>query len=440
MNRYRTRGGINPAVPLYYVHYSASSGGVTYPPVLTGSSLGDGQSESMFDIVTPGFTKRKAKGEIISNPMFRKSFGYSYAAGDGPIIESIAQFGTPPTSNTWTRDGRFIEKVIADKFGVTNSLDHPFAPSFDIESMMTEASTQVLANRGQADSNMFESVAQIGQTIDLLRSPISGLLSIVKKMEREAAGPTRKSGRSGLSKQNLIEAAKAAADRTSGAWLSYRYGVLPLISDIETIVKGLRSVKGPVRKSYRSSLKDNASSYDTVTVAWDVCDITIGIQKTDFVTVRASTLEEYVADLGTNLGFTAKGLLRTPWDLVPLSFVEDWFTNLSDFMLAYAPAPGYRNLASSMTVERTSTATYSSLATVISAPYASTYRVTRELSGGYTIRGYSKARTGLAPPGVVFKHDFKFDKLTRQADSLALVGQRLLSLLGTGQSRPILRR
>lgn len=448
MNRYRTRGGLLPATNLVY-HYTAwSSGGIYYPNQADGVSLKTGRVETMTDVVTPKFAAKSGKGEIISNPMDQRDFEFIAMEGDGPITASVATFGSPPKSNTWERPGRSFEKIVA-QLGQTNLLVHPSTSDLSIEDMVTEVSTKVLADIGTEDSNSFESLAEIGQTIELLKSPISGLSKMISNIQREARRADHKIniprfesefqmakrlGRvsPGFSLKNAIEAVKTAADRSSGLWLSYRYGLLPFISDINMIMASFSKVTGPVRRTHRSNLTDSSSSYTTslVTAAWVPALVDVGIQKTDFVKVRAYALEEYIADLANSLGFTTKGLVRTPYDLIPLSFVQDWFTNVADYVMAFAPAPGYKVLASGLTIDRTSSILYTPISTVILPSQASTYKITRQFSGSYSVRARTKTRVPLSAPGIVVKHSFKFDKFTRQADAVALIQQQMGRVFG----------
>lgn len=417
--RVRSRGSLGPQQPLFYNYYSGYYKTTTVVPNNYGNSGRVGQLEWMRDDGT-----RIRKGQVVNKPMDSRRAEYTRVDGDGAIVQGKVLYGTPPEFDSWTRDGNHFETFIPTPTGT--AINHPFSTSFPVEDMIGEVSTKVLAERGTADSNLYESVAQISQTLDLLKSPVKQLFRLYKKAKHELDSSRRNNYRKNLGNVSDTPGAKVlgAANRGGGLYLSYRYGILPLISDIDSIMKGLESRTGTVRKTTRASLEDSLSENTESTVVRDELTLKIGIQKTDFVKVRAYSYDEYVADLGNNVGFTSRGLLRLPWDLIPLSFVEDWFTNFSDFLYAYSPVPGYKMLSSGVVVTRQSSLTYTALETSITPAHQSGLTLIRPVSGSYTQRVFSKVRTpGLQNPTLHIKHDFKFDKATRIADAVALLGQ-----------------
>lgn len=417
--RIRQRGSLGPQKPLFYNYYSGYYKTTTVVPNNYGNSGRVGKLEWMRDDGT-----RIAKGQVVNKPMDIRRAEYSRIDGDGAIVQGKVLYGTPPEFDTWTRDGNHFETFIPTPTGAY--INHPFSTSFPVQEMVDEVSTKVLADRGSSDSNLYESMAQISQTLDLLKSPVKHLFRLYKKAEHEL-----KSSRKGNYRRDLgnvsdtpLSKTYGAANKGGGLYLSYRYGILPLLRDIESIMKGLKSRTGTVRKTTRASLEDSYSSNTENTIVRDELTLVVGIQKTDYVKVRAYSYDEYVADLGNNLGFTTKGFLRVPWEIIPLSFVEDWFTNFSDYLYAFAPVPGYKMLSSGVSITRQSSLTYNALKTSITPAHQNGLTLIRPVSGSYTYRVFSKVRTpGLQFPTLNIKHDFKFDKATRIADAIALLGQ-----------------
>lgn len=420
--RIRTKGGLDPQIPLFYTYYSGYYKTTQNVVNNYGNSGRVGEVEYMQDEVSPNFGKSKTA--VFNNAMDQRKGTYSRVSGGGAIVEGKPFYGTPPEHDKWTRDGNHFETFIPTP--TSTVINHPFSSTLDIASMVAEASTQVQAGRGQADSNLYESVAQIGQTLDLLKSPVKQLFRLYKKAKHEAEAMRRTNYRKNLGNVSDTPMSKTfgAANKGGGLYLSYRYGILPLIKDIESIIKGLEVPPGTTRKSTRASLDDNDSSYTETVMVRDELTLTVGIQKTDHVKVRAYSYDEYVADLGNSIGFTTRGLIRLPWDLIPLSFVEDWFTNFSDYLLAFSPAPGYKMLSSGVVVHRTSNLVYSAVKTVITPAHVANLTLIRPVTGSFSIRVETKTRTpSLGNPKLVVKHDFRFDKATRIADAIALLGQ-----------------
>jgi hypothetical protein len=145
----------------------------------------------------------------------------------------------------------------------------------------------------------------------------------------------------------------------------------------------------------------------------------IQITTIDNVLLRAMVLDEYDATVHSNIGFTGKGLVGLAWELIPFSFVADWFWNVGDFLYAYIPAFGYEQLGSCMTTTRLRSTTYvaldahelpGSIWNLIEAP-------TGTLSGSV----WEKTRSPLSDPKMLTKADFRFHQVNRMADAVALL-------------------
>jgi hypothetical protein len=221
--------------------------------------------------------------------------------------------------------------------------------------------------------------------------------------------------------EEAIRRLKSAAD----AWLQYRYGVRPLIKDIVGIFEGLEQKVGVMRVTTRAQgeISRNAESTHTYDALPGVL-LTYGIQKTDVVKVRAMSLDEYFVSRSERIGFTGKGLLTVPWELVPYSFVADWFVNLGDYLNALVPLPSLKQLGSCLTTERIVQNIYSPLFT----DCGPTYNVVGSVTGLLVSSVRTKVRSSLLPAGIVVRNDFRFEDATRLADSAALILQKMNSL------------
>jgi hypothetical protein len=143
----------------------------------------------------------------------------------------------------------------------------------------------------------------------------------------------------------------------------------------------------------------------------------------DKVLIRAMSLDEYIATKLTQSGITMKGLISTPWELVPYSFVVDWFVNVGDYINALIPSPLYNQLVSGLTTVRTSTVKASAVSTL---PASSSLTIVRPVSGSLIATQEQHVRSqGLMAPSLVVKSDFRFSNITRASDACALLVQRL---------------
>jgi hypothetical protein len=381
-------------------------------PNLYGTCL-IGVQKTMDDVVTPHFRQRQAKGEMIFNPMRMSVYTSSIDdPGSGP---SHRAFPTP----TCIIDGQsffgeidYASGMLAHVLGGDGTLPIPIGSGIisnnDIENLITEVSTAVIAARGQSSSGLWESVAEFRQTKALFSGPIKYLFNFFRK--------------NGKNMRRMTPAE---------AWLTYRYGIMPFVHDVTTIVNGLKLPIGVRRDTSRDqrSIRDLGSSmvdaFFTNKYYFQLSCVT-----QDEIVVRGMSVDEHVANFRDNLGFSTKGLLTVPWDLIPFSFVLDWFVNLGDFLKAYAPSPGYKTIGACITTERTIRTTYTSVNTTWNAGPGAI--IVKPLTGTCSATSLLKLRQPIGAPGVVIRSDFRYASLIRVADTMALLSVLAASYFGGG--------
>lgn len=182
---------------------------------------------------------------------------------------------------------------------------------------------------------MGENLAEIHQSVQMLKKPFSGAVDLIAKIARSRDSALRKTN---------VSLAKA----TSNAWLEYRYGWKPLILDTQQIIKEVRnsSVKGNgkfkvARTSKRFTKKDKADAYLTGSGLYTTtgvatheieCDVSAGV-------IYAARNRSLAGLLAKTSGLDSRSLPSTAWELVPFSFVVDWFVNVGDWLQAVIPDP-----------------------------------------------------------------------------------------------------
>lgn len=374
-----------------------------------------GVVETMNDTVTPNFRKRISKGEIIFNPMkYTKVVQSLDNLGTGPYLKHQNSSCTSPslTSEYDVSGGIFCNYVLGFTDCSNQNLSfEQLISSSDINNLVTEVVTSCLSKRGNADNNLFESVAEWRQTFDMFRHPTQVMNRFLDAFDKRIRKIRRLQG-------------------ASQAWLTYRYGVRPFIKDVSGIIDGLafKSIgKKRVRYFANKTISRRLTQTYDVKPIWSVVTTSVNRQMVDQFSARAVSFDEYVADLASNVGFTAKGLITVPWELVPYSFVVDWFVNVGDFLNAITPSPSYKQLGSCLVTERTTSNSW----TAISSSSASPFNLLRPVTGSFSTSILTKTRSSSLPqPGLVIKNDFRLDTITRAADAISLIAQRLDSLFG----------
>jgi hypothetical protein len=388
----------------------------------------------MTDDVVPNFKARSAKGEVFFNAMSALESTLNSAKLGGPLIftgnalqcsapnqyQSIYEFGAEyPLSN--------LSAAFA-KSGDGWWISPPILSNGEIENALDEASTRCHSERGRPPTNLWETIAERKQSYVMLHSYMESVKLILKGMYADVLNERRNSPFRKLAKAGSRITAGAA-----GAWLISRYGLLPLISDIQTLLKQLRASldeaerhtargKAVVGRSTQSSISYIPSGNHIVQNGYFLY--------TDEITVRATSLDEWKLTILDHFGLGSKDLVTLPWELLTLSFVADWFVNIGDFVGAIVPTPGVNQLGSCISYKRVRSTTcvvtgYSPLG-IASVTSSATMSKT-----GSTVE---RVRfPGLRTPSLVILNRSKIDpdldkNRQRIVDAAALIGQRLAGI------------
>jgi len=360
-----------------------------------------GTVKVMTDSVVPRFHERVKKGEVFFNPMYSREYTIHPAQGVDGWCRSITTYCTG-TAHPFQLEWRFSNAYMSTfSLFTTSTVGLAAAVSeTDVSSAITEASTSVLSERGRAGtSNLYESLAEYEQLLRLLPGVFSSM-------------------RTALLAKNVLSRAKAAG----GAYLAYRYGIKPFISDVEQILTGMDARTGRQRFSSRSNLSLSGTVVSTSSgVFGGMQNYTRTQTLTENVEVRAMSLDEYYVTQLDNLGLAFKNLATVPWELVPFSFVADWFANVGDLIGSLVPSPGVNQLGGCVTVKRSrlldvrdSNAQAVSGTTNV-VPYSARKSATDII----------RSRGGLVCPGFVIRSNFRFDHITRSLDAISLLLQQI---------------
>lgn len=353
-----------------------------------------GEVKTMVDTVTPNYHKRRQRGDVIMNPMYSTRQLVTGFSGQGFHIKSKStSCASPLLYHEYKVEGDYF----ASKLCGGNTIDPVSLFTMEEEiALMEETSTCMLSKRGRSDSNLWETLAELHKA--------ASLFSNLARRSRKFLDFTEANG------------------SWSNEWLAYRYGLRPIISDAEGIIKGLQKAVGDVRSTTRCqrSLQRDVST----NMYYDHDYVRDNYKRTSkhVLTVRAMSIDEYSAEVMSNIGFTTKGLLTLQWELIPYSFVADWFINVGEFINAIVPAFGYRQLGSCLVVKHLMHTEWLCTGTT---EVSGTYSVVRPTTGFISSELETTRRQGVTSPSLVIKSDFGLDKLTRVGDAFALIGQQL---------------
>lgn len=329
--------------------------------------------KDMWDVVSENYTSRIANGEIINNPMEQQVNVVN--DGQGTINRSwINRSASPPYTYSgfrWTGTYPLFN---------TGVYSLPATPSIS-EDVIDEAITAAWAKISANEADMLVQLGEAKETVSSLKSIFTRAYRIFRHVKR-------------LNAKALLReiTPKQLADR----YMEARYALRPLMYDAKGIMALFEENQKEPRQTFRSKKENvNIDSYENVTLR-DLSGesptgrIYYGNQLASrSLTVRAGVLTALEAIANSNfsrMGFFE--VVESGWELVPLSFVVDWFFNVGKFIASWTPNYGFKTLASWYVVTDTTclTSTVTSAVNTVAANYEDYFDVTGSLSTIYTTK------------------------------------------------------
>lgn len=239
-------------------------------------------------------------------PYYKKGLGY-----DG-TVPSSSFLGSPGSDSNWT-------------------LQLP-----DVSSSQSLIDEQVTSAYAKVDTSEVSALVTIGEakeTIEYLYHSGLKLLKIYKAIRK-------------LNFKALYE--NLSVLDFCKRYLEYRYALRPLVSEMDQYFQAVFVGKSwPQRKTFRSMYQDSGinQSPDYIAYSSPTFGTATAREYAEIsVQIRAGVLCAIELDKLDRWGM--KTLAESALDLIPLSFIADWFFNISQTLAAHVPSAGTKQLAS----------------------------------------------------------------------------------------------
>lgn len=276
-----------------------------------------GSTESMTDVVTPGYQTRIKRGEIINN-------NCSYWKGVLSSTDGYYKYTSSLYGDYFEETGSVAQHHAAyHGIGPYSGLSVP-----DVAQLTSHAKQQALANVDETPYAFMEDLGELGETIRFLKSPGKSLLKFSKDMQK----------RSWKIKSKYRKSADVAL-ALNDLYLQRRFVMEPLVRSSFDAVDAYADFEGRKRHNadrFVSRGYGNDSSsysgeqrgyYDANTYDVFQCNSEVDIR------VRAYIIYSFtgVRNLSHHLGLRGKDIPTTAWNLVPMSFMVDRLFDISAF-------------------------------------------------------------------------------------------------------------
>lgn len=209
-------------------------------------------------------------------------------------------------------------------------IDSLYEPSSGVSTNISgEAITDALAKRYHSGIGAVESLAEVRQTLSMMRKIPPLLDSIFENVGWARIMQLMKYyGRHGRDKK--------LRDDLTAAWLQWRYGVRPLVIQVETILRGLRARQEVLPRTVRGKAdrSDQQINESETSLVWSSA-VNRTIRKFR-VAAHCTIVDKYALSKREAFGYHLSDILLLPWALTSYSFVVDWFVNIGAYLSGYA--------------------------------------------------------------------------------------------------------
>lgn len=286
-------------------------------------------NESMTDTVTQQFKKVSSEGGIVLSPMEKSVVTIT----DLPLPFDCS-YKTRVQSGSSSLWGWYHYTTSGECFS-SDILDTTFATPPSLSETANVAISKAFANISLSETQLWASLGEAKETLGMIRDSYKlakGLLTRDLRTIKRLKNPKE----------------------IANAWMALRYGIRPLYYEINGYLKALHA-KPPkdCRQTFRGNVSDSISTERIVDKTLRIPVVTKTKQKIDVtVRARAGVLTD-VEYLGASQLLGLWEIPQSAWELVPFSFIIDWFLNVGTVIASWTPKPGFKVLGSWVVVETT---------------------------------------------------------------------------------------
>lgn len=286
------------------------------------------EDEITYDNVTENYKSRSLAGEVIMND-YKNTRLKTYT----PIGTAVPWMWIYGVERPWYKFVCPITSIVN-----WSSVNFTTLGSAPIDSMAQRTLKAAHAQVEEAAIQMLVTAAEFEKSVKTVTRVLGVMTNLLQKLRR---------------KEKLFRKGDLSLEALADAYLEFRYGLRPMYYDVLGAVEALQEFGEKQRSRFTAtetwSDSDSFPQTQNVTTGnrgrWNVQHYS-----SNRVTVRSGCLAEWVMDGKTAAQLTGIAQWRESlWELVPFSFIIDWFADVGNTIAALSPKI-YSNILGSWTI------------------------------------------------------------------------------------------
>ena len=192
--------------------------------------------------------------------------------------------------------------------------------------------TSTLADHNDRTVDVLTSMAEMPETVEMIYNAIKTCLRMYIDARKKAfrlqnqVAVWKNAKTSDRTRRQIIRNITETNAAIADVWLTYRYGIMPNVYLIEDCLEALDAPETLFLRD-RSRYVDKVAFHEVLDWTSEKVDLTHRV-------MIKSRLKEGSTKVDSQL---SASLTKTAWELIPLSFVIDWFVNVGDVLSASWP-------------------------------------------------------------------------------------------------------
>lgn len=184
-----------------------------------------------------------------------------------------------------------------------------------------------LSQKALTSWDVLTDMAEMKEIPSLVKDVSKSLLTIIRAMHGKF-DPKLVRAFSNHAILDLLKHPDKVIRKLGRHWMQYRYGIMPLVYSYRDAVKAVD--RGTiVRDSSRQSITPRSLNVNLPTTSH------VKVEYSGDITISGTSVQRFSSQTKARLSAAGLNPINTAWELVPYSFVFDWFVNMGDYLNAH---------------------------------------------------------------------------------------------------------